>query len=300
MASNTVFWLGIKNYIGKFNFDKELFLQYLPQSFYLLVPQILTQIIITLDKPILYFFSDSTQVAFYDQSQKLARIILSVITTLNIVMLPGLSKLASQNDKFGIKKKIDQSFQFSYTLGAFFSVTMCNFSDVFVPWFFDSKFTPMIVNLKIVSFLILVIPVGLVFSNQYALAIKNDKAYLYPLVLGALTSLCIYPVLMGSLRSLGGSFAILIVETIICFSRMIYVGEDFHYQRLFRENKNTTIIFFSLLAIGTLINIGSSIFSLTLSQHWMSLILLHIIGFILIARKFLKIYFLKKKELKNE
>nr|MDK8214061.1 flippase [Enterococcus faecalis] len=59
----------------------------------LLIPQIATQIYTSLDKPILNFFQNTTQVSYYDNSQRIANMILGVITSITLVMMP---KMASE------------------------------------------------------------------------------------------------------------------------------------------------------------------------------------------------------------
>ena len=57
-----------------------------------MIPQIATQIYTSLDKPILGFFSTSTQVAFYDNSQRISNMVLGVITSISLVIM----KMASE------------------------------------------------------------------------------------------------------------------------------------------------------------------------------------------------------------
>lgn len=62
----------------------------------LFIPQVATQIYTVLDKTMLGIFSATVEVGYYDQSQKIVRILLTIITSLGMVMMPRIASLTSK------------------------------------------------------------------------------------------------------------------------------------------------------------------------------------------------------------
>ena len=118
MLGSFVFWISIRKYVGR------------PvKSFYhlkstliavgtLLLPQIAMKVYNTLDKPILGTFQSTTQVAFYDNSQRISMMILGVITSISIVMMPKMASSKKEHQKFFMKKSYDVSLM----LGLIFEI----------------------------------------------------------------------------------------------------------------------------------------------------------------------------------
>src|SRR5699024_7012850 len=71
MLGSFVFWLDIHRYVGRPVGHFYKYKTTIISIITLMIPQIATQIYTSLDKPILGFFSTSTQVAFYDNSRPL-------------------------------------------------------------------------------------------------------------------------------------------------------------------------------------------------------------------------------------
>lgn len=76
----------------------------------LFVPQIATQVYTVLDKTMIDLFKGAVEAGYYDQSQKIVRILLSVVTSLGIVMLPRIANLFSKDDLNEVKKSLRKAF----------------------------------------------------------------------------------------------------------------------------------------------------------------------------------------------
>ncbi len=96
LLGNSVFWLQIRKYVPHFVGHYYHFKASIVMIATLILPQIATQVYTSLDKPILGLFHSTTQVSYYDQSQRIANIILGVITSITIVMMP---KMAASSEK---------------------------------------------------------------------------------------------------------------------------------------------------------------------------------------------------------
>ena len=76
----------------------------------LFIPQVATQIYTVLDKTMLGIFSATVEVGYYDQSQKIVRILLTIITSLGMVMMPRIASLTSKKQHDLVKDTLKKSF----------------------------------------------------------------------------------------------------------------------------------------------------------------------------------------------
>lgn len=182
MLGSFVFWFDIHRYVGR---PVNHFYKYkstIVSIVTLMIPQIATQIYTSLDKPILGIFQNSTQVAFYDNSQRISNMILGVITSISLVIMPKMASEGEKTQKIVLKKSLEATVM----LGTLFSVIIMANTKQFVPFFFGQKFIPMTPLMFFFTLTIIMIPTGGVFANQFALANRRDKDYAFPVVIGAI------------------------------------------------------------------------------------------------------------------
>ena len=233
-----VFWLSIHGKVGKPIFNSNVFKQLWKPAFIILTPQLFMQVYTTLDKTIVGYFVDPTELSYYDQSQKIARIILAVLTSITIVMLPKISKAQAEGKSENILVYTKKSFDYTIIIALIlFSVVFINTKE-FVPWFFGENFKPMTINMLISCLIIVVSPIGGVFANQFAIAIEKDKEYAYPMIIGAIVSI------IGNVAfvpTYGAVAATIVLVVVVFFFRVFFVRKEIKISYFFGKN---VILFF--------------------------------------------------------
>lgn len=106
LLANLFFWISLRKYIcgsehkvqhfsiKRSKNDRILVLQ----SLTLLIPQIAVQVYTSLDKTLVGWIAGSTQLSYYDQSQKIARIVLSIVTSISVVLMPAMAKIDGSDE----------------------------------------------------------------------------------------------------------------------------------------------------------------------------------------------------------
>ncbi|OEH90013.1 hypothetical protein ATO00_07100 [Loigolactobacillus coryniformis subsp. coryniformis] len=74
----------------------------LHQALILLIPQVAVQAYTSFDSTIVGIISGATQLAFYSQSQNIARVVLAIITSVSVVLMP---KMAAMQKKMLLKNE---------------------------------------------------------------------------------------------------------------------------------------------------------------------------------------------------
>ncbi|WP_430596564.1 flippase [Enterococcus sp. DIV0175] len=233
-----VFWLNIKGKVYRPKFNSALFRKLWKPAFIILVPQLFMQVYTTLDKTVVGYFVNPTELSYYDQSQKIARIILAVLSSITIVMLPKISKAQANGDKRNILIYTKKSFDYTFIIAMIlFSVVFVNTKE-FVPWFFGEKFEPMVINMLLSCLLIIFSPIGGVFANQFTIAIEKDKEFAYPMIIGALISIVGNILLVPKYGALGATLVLVIVEFLVCFFRIFFIRDEIQVGYFFDKRIN--------------------------------------------------------------
>ncbi|TSO26739.1 oligosaccharide flippase family protein [Lactobacillus sp. LL6] len=231
MLGSFVFWLDIHRYVGRPAKHFYKFKTTLKAIVILMIPQIATQIYTSLDKPLLGLFQNSTQVAFYDNSQRISNMVLGVITSISLVIMPKMASEEKETQKVVLKKSLEATIM----LGTLFSVIIMANTKQFVPFFFGNKYTPMIPLMFFFTLTIIMIPTGGVFANQFALANRRDKDYAFPVVIGAVVEIVLSFLLDKPFGATGAMIAILITEFVVLVLRLWVVRDGYNFKYVFHD-----------------------------------------------------------------
>lgn len=246
MLGSFVFWFDIWRYVGKPIAHFYKFKQTAIAIGTLMIPQIATQIYTSLDKPILGWFSNSTQVSFYDNSQRISNMILGVITSISLVIMPKMASEGKKAQKIVMKKSLEATVM----LGTLFAVIIMANTKQFVPFFFGNKYVPMTPLMFWFTLTIIMIPTGGVFANQFALANQRDKDYAVPVVIGAILEIVLSCLLDRPYGAGGAMIAILITEAVVLILRLWVVRDGYEFSYVFHDVPKYLLIAVLTLAIG--------------------------------------------------
>lgn len=108
MIGNGSLWLYLPKYLDKVKLRDLHIARHIRPTLGLFVPQIAVQVYTVLDRTMIgTIITDKSEVGFYDQSQKIIKVILAIITSLGTVMLPRVANTFASGDK----KKVNEYMQ---------------------------------------------------------------------------------------------------------------------------------------------------------------------------------------------
>lgn len=234
LFSNIIFWKKLHSCIGGFKFNlKKINLKYFIPVIILGAPQIAVQLYTNFDSTLVGMIAGPTQLSYYDQSQKVVRILLALVTSVSTVLMPKLAQL-DKNDNGNYNKILKLSLDITFISSLFITLNLMVNSNDFVPWFFGTKFGAMTDNMFYVSLILIFISYGGVFANQFALSKGYYKEYALPYFLGAIISIPLNIVLVGKYKADGGTATIIVTELMVCLVRIIIVAKKINLKSMFR------------------------------------------------------------------
>ncbi|MCT2878103.1 oligosaccharide flippase family protein [Lactobacillus delbrueckii] len=231
MLGSFVFWFSIGKYVGRPVKHFYHFAETRRAIMTLMIPQIATQIYTSLDKPLLGLFQNTAQVSYYDNSQRISNMILGVITSISLVIMPQMAVQGKETQNKVLKKSLEATTM----LGTMFAVVVMANTKEFVPFFFGKKYIPMTPLMFFFTLTIILIPMGGVFANQFALANKRDKDYAIPVTIGAVLELVFSYFLDRPFGAAGAMVAILLTEAVVLFLRCWIVRDGYDFKETFSD-----------------------------------------------------------------
>ena len=178
------------------------------------------------NKTLLGIIDTKSDVAFYEYSDKIVRIPLSVITTLGMVMLPRMSYLNSINDTKNSKIYIHNSMYFVIVISLACVFGIAGISDIFALLYYGEEFAITGKYILLLSTIILVISIGDVIRSQYLLPKNMDKEFTTSLVVSAILNLILNLALIPFLGVYGAIIGTLITEALVNLLQLWYARND--------------------------------------------------------------------------
>lgn len=221
-----VMWIYVDKSTFSFkSLDKLKLRRHITPILVLFIPQVATQIYTVLDKTMLGVFSPTVEVGYYDQSQKIVRILLTILTSLGTVMMPRIASLISKNQHDIVKNTLKKSFTIISFLAIPIAFGIMGVSDRFIPMFFGYDYLSVIPLLKISSILVIIIGVGNVFGTQYMIAVGKNKEYTISVCVGAVVNFILNLILIPKFSALGAVIATVSAELSIALIQLWYSRE---------------------------------------------------------------------------
>ena len=202
----------------------------------LFLPTIAIQIYTVLDKTMIGLITkDAAENGYYEQSIKISRFLLFIVTALSAVVIPRIGYYFNKNDNESLKKLIYKSYRFTMFLAIPMAFGLFAISDNVVPWFLGVGFDKAKVLIKILSFLLIAIGLSNVTGLQYMVPTKKQRLLTISLFIGALINFILNLILIRYFKSVGAAIASIMAETIITISQFYLVRTEISFVNVFRE-----------------------------------------------------------------
>ena len=205
--ANLSLWLYIPQKIEKISLNKIRVGRHLKPTIALFIPQIAIQLYTILDKVMIgAIINNKEEVGFYEQTQKIVKMLLTIISSLGIVMMPRIANTFAMGEKEKVQKYMKKSFNMVFFLGFPLVFGTIVISDAFVPFFFGERYYKVKLIMKVMSPIILFIGLSGVNGTQYLLPTKRQKEYTISVVIGAVTNFIVNFMLIGKYGAIGARY----------------------------------------------------------------------------------------------
>lgn len=242
LIGNISLWLYLPKYLEKVKIRELHIGKHLKQTLTLFLPQIAVEVYTLLDRTMIgIIITDKSEVGFYDQGQKIIKMLLTIITALGTVMLPRIAYTYARGNKKKILKYMRKSFNLVYFLSFPMIFGIISISGEFVPKFFGQGYDRVALIMNVISPIIFFIGMSNVIGTQYLLPTKRQKEYTISVVCGAIVNFILNFVLISKYGAIGASIGTVVAEFTVTSVQIFFVRKDFKLRNLFVLARNYVI-----------------------------------------------------------
>lgn len=258
---NISLWFYLPKYLDRIKLRELRVFRHLKPTAMLFIPQVAVQLYTVLDKTMIgTIVSDKSEVGFYEQAQKIIKMLLTIITSLGVVMMPRVANFFANKDKEKIDENIKKSFRLVFLLSFPLIFFIFTGSDSFVPLFFGAGYEKTALIMKIISPIILFIGLSNVIGTQYLLPIKRQKEYTVSVITGSCINAVFNLILIPEYGAIGASIGTIIAELVVTGVQMYYTKNDFDFIKIIKIARNYLIagilMFILILLISQVVTKG--------------------------------------------
>lgn len=249
IISNLAMWPSLRKSIRYVAVRELQPMRHLKGTLKLFVPTIATSIYTVLDKTLIGLLIQDTYTViedgveivkkfsdlengYYEQSEKLVKMAMTVITCMGTVMIPRNSYEIMHGNQDKVKENIYFSSRLVWLLGIPMVFGLIAIAPNFVPWFYGDGYEKCITLLMIFSALILIIGLSNVFGLQYLVPMGNDKGFSLALIGGAAVNLVLNCILIPFFWSYGAAIASVIAELFVTVLMAIMIRKTISIKKI--------------------------------------------------------------------
>lgn len=187
---------------------------------------IMTSMYLTFNVMYLGLVTNNTQVGYYTTAFKLYTIILGFFSAYTNVMLPRMSSILSVGDKAQFQSLLTKSI----TLIVTYSIPLICCAEILAPQVISvlsgHGFEEAVVPMRIIMPAIFFVGIAQVLAIQMLMPLAKDVVLLRGSILGALVSVILNILLVGTLGCIGSAIVLLLSEFVVSISYIIYAAKQ--------------------------------------------------------------------------
>ncbi|MCI8291272.1 MAG: flippase [Clostridia bacterium] len=257
LLGNVSLWMYLPKYVEKVKVKELKIFRHLKPTIGLFIPQVAVQVYTVLDKTMIgAFIEDKSEVGFYEQAQKIVKLLLTIATSLGTVMIPRMASTFASGDNEKLKEYMKRSFSFVLLLAFPLMFGMISVSNKFVPIFYGAGYEKVIYLISIISPILLAIGLSNVVGQQYLLPTRQQKKYTISVTVGAIVNFILNIIFIQIWKSIGASIATVIAECTVTGIQFYLVRNEFRFIDVLKIAKKYFIASIAMFAISILIGIG--------------------------------------------
>ncbi|MCI9064048.1 MAG: flippase [Clostridia bacterium] len=224
---NLSLWIYLPKYLKGVKVKNINIIRQVPAIILLFIPQITNKLYNMLDTTMLgALIADKTETGFYEQSQKVIRLLLTIVTSLGVVMVPRMANMFANGEKEKINYYMKKSFSFVFLLSFPMIFGIISISKAFVPIFFGTGYDKAATLISIISPIILLMGIANVIGTQYLLPTKRQKEYTISVGVGVLANFILNYILIKLYSSIGACIATVLSQLIVDWMQFKYIKDE--------------------------------------------------------------------------
>ena len=235
LLSNLLLIPKLKQWLVPISLRRLRFGRHLRETLIYFVPTIATSVYTVLDRTMIGLIAqDMAQNGFYEQAHKIVNILLSLITSLNVVVGVRTSYLFGKDQTAEIRKHIRETFRYMFLISCPLCAGLIVCADVFAPTFFGGEYAAVAPMLKLFAPLLLIIGTSNLLGSLYLTPSGQRARSNRAIIAGAVLNVALNVVLIPFLGAFGAVVASVAAELVITGLYLFYSHRFIPAHRMLR------------------------------------------------------------------
>lgn len=237
LTANASLSVYAKNFLCKIEIKSLRPIRHIKPAVILFLPTIAVSVYAYLDKTMIGVITGSDfENGFYEQAEKIVKMVMTVVTSLGTVMIPRNANAFERKDMEAIRRNIYRSVRFVLFLGIPMMIGLIAVSDNMVPWFLGDGYYKSANIMKILSVLVLAIGLNNVFGLQYLIPAGEDKKFTLSVTCGAVTNFLLNLVLIRLFKSYGAAIATIVAEIAVAVIMFCFIRKNISLREILKSS----------------------------------------------------------------
>ncbi|KRN45520.1 polysaccharide biosynthesis C-terminal domain-containing protein [Limosilactobacillus ingluviei] len=254
----------------------------------LFLPLVAIQLYTSLNKIILGALDSTVSAGFYDKSDSIVKMALTISTSLGTVMMPHAAKIFSEGNNKKVNDLLYKSFSFISCISFPLSFGLSAIALKFGSWFYGKGFDEVGKLMFIESILIVVISWAGVTGNQFLVPTNQVKKYSHSVFLGAIVNTVLCIPLVKSIGIYGALVAMIFSEISVTAYQVFSIRTQVDLKLLFRDTWKYIMASLLMFIVVFYINVNIEMNFFTLLLQVVVGIVLYCICLVLFRTRILK------------
>lgn len=248
ILGNLSMWMYIPKLVKKIKIQSLNSIQHIKPTITMFIPQIATSIYTMLDKTMIGALTRiDAEVGYYEQSQKIIKMAMTLVTSLGTVMLPRIANMFANKDFKQIEIYMMNSFRFVFALGFPIMFGIMGISKGLIPWFYGEGFDKVLPNMIIIAPIVIIIGLSTIIGTQYLLPTNRQAEFTTSVIIGSITNVILNFILIPKFMSVGAAIATVIAELSVSSFQLYKVRSEFNLKKIFKMSLKYFLTSFVML-----------------------------------------------------
>ena len=226
LLGNLSLWVYVPKYLEKRKRKTLSLKKHIKPIILLFLPQVSVQIYAVLDKTMLGLLTNSmSEVAYYDQAQKIIRALLLIVSAMGTVMCSRVANSYAENKMDDVKKYLKQSIDMVWLIATPFVFGVFAVASEIVPIYFGNGYDAVIPLMCATSFILIGIGLNNVTGVQYLIQAGKQNIFTLSVTVGAVINVILNLVLIKLFGTIGAVYSSIISEFVILAIQLFYTKE---------------------------------------------------------------------------
>lgn len=233
LLGNISAWKDLPKYLVKTSVKSFRLKKHIVPVFSLFSSQFAIQIYAVVDKTMIGLITRSDfENGYYEQSQKLIKALIALVTSLGVVIASRVTVLWKEERKKDVYDLIYGSFRFVFALGLPMAVGCMLVLSRFVPVFYGAGFEPIIPVIAILTFVLPVLGCSNVTGIQLLVPTEREKKLTLSVIAGVCVNVLLNAFLIYFFAAKGAALASVIAELVITSVQLWFLRKEISLKRV--------------------------------------------------------------------